>query len=192
MQRQLFIMVKEPQAGRVKTRLGADIGMTTAVWWFRHQIQRLIRKLARDPRWETTLAVSPDRAGLESSVWPVDVLRTPQGQGDLGDRMARIFRGAPKGPVVIVGADIPDITPALIEKAFRALGQNDVVFGPAHDGGYWLIGMKRSRGIPPDLFVNVRWSTQYALTDTQATLGNARVTFIDRLRDVDNVNDLDV
>ncbi|PCH95704.1 MAG: hypothetical protein COB84_05800 [Rhodobacteraceae bacterium] len=191
MQRQLFIMVKEPQAGRVKTRLGADIGMTTAAWWFRHQVQRLIRKLARDPRWVTVLAVSPDRAGLESSVWPVDVFRTPQGQGNLGDRMARIFRGATKGPVVIVGADIPDITPALIEKAFRALGRHDVVFGPAHDGGYWLIGLKRSRGIPPDLFANVRWSTQHALADTQATLGNGRVAFIDTLRDVDNVNDLD-
>ncbi len=191
--RQLFIMVKEPRAGRVKTRLGKDIGMTRAAWWFRHQAQRLLRVLGHDPRWQTVLAVSPDVEGLQSRIWPAHLPRWPQGRGDLGTRMAAIFQSAPKGPVVIIGADIPDITPALIEKAFRVLGDHDAVFGPAPDGGYWLVGLKRGgRAVPPDLFENVRWSTEHALADSMATLGNARVAMIDSLQDVDIVSDLDL
>jgi uncharacterized protein len=191
MSRHLFIMVKEPCAGRVKTRLGADIGMTRAAWWFRHQSRHLIRTLGRDPRWQTVLAVSPDVAGMQSRVWPGDLPRWPQGQGDLGHRMGAIFRDAPAGPVLIIGADIPGITPALIEKAFRALGNHDAVFGPADDGGYWLIGLKRGAcAVPVNLFKDVRWSTEHALADTVATLGDARVAMIDRLRDVDTASDL--
>ncbi|MBE9475978.1 MAG: glycosyltransferase, partial [Proteobacteria bacterium] len=156
---QLFIMVKEPRAGRVKTRLGKGIGMTRAAWWFRHQTRRLLRVLGRDVRWQTVLAVSPDVEGLQSRIWPDHLPRWPQGRGDLGQRMAAIFRHAPSGPVVIIGADIPGITPALIAKAFRALGDHDAVFGPAYDGGYWLVGLKRGAGaVPVHLFENVRWS----------------------------------
>ena len=190
MTRQLFIMVKEPHPGRVKTRLGAGIGLVGAAWWFRHQTRALIRRLGGDPRWQTVLAVSPDVEGLESRVWPDDLPRWGQGMGNLGDRMGRIFRHAPKGPVVIVGADIPGITPALIAKAFEELGRHDAVFGPAPDGGYWLIGMKRSRAVPPGLFDGVRWSTEHALADTRATLGGMSVALIDPLRDVDTVEDL--
>ena len=191
MSRRLFIMVKEPRAGRVKTRLGKDIGMTQAAWWFRHQTRRLIRVLGRDARWQTVLAVSPDVEGLQSRIWPGHLPRWPQGRGDLGHRMGAIFRNAPSGPVVIIGADIPGVTPALIAKAFRALGDHDAVFGPAPDGGYWLIGLKRGgRAVPTDLFKGVRWSSTHALADTLATLGDVRVAMIDRLRDVDTVADM--
>ncbi len=185
-------MVKEPHPGRVKTRLGRDLGLTSAAWWFRHQTRKLIRTVARDARWQTVLAVSPDREGLQSRIWPADLPRWPQGQGDLGDRMGRIFREAPHGPIVIVGADIPNITPQLINKAFRALGNHDAVFGPAPDGGYWLIGLKNGvNAVPPKMFENVRWSTEHALTDTIATLGDMRVAMIDTLQDVDTIRDLD-
>jgi glycosyltransferase A (GT-A) superfamily protein (DUF2064 family) len=128
---------------------------------------------------------------MQSRIWPVDLLRWPQGKGDLGQRMGAIFRGAPAGPVVIVGADIPGITPALIEKAFRALGDHDAVFGPAIDGGYWLVGLKRGvKSVPVDLFKGVRWSTKYALADTITTLRTTRVAKIETLRDVDTVADL--
>jgi rSAM/selenodomain-associated transferase 1 len=188
---QLFIMVKEPRAGRVKTRLGADIGMIRAAWWFRHQTRRLIRVIGRDPRWQTVLAVSPDVEGLQSRIWPGHLPRWPQGRGDLGARMASIFRDAPSGPVVIIGADIPGITSAMIANAFRALGDHDVVFGPAPDGGYWLIGMKRGgRAVPARLFEGVRWSSANALADTVATFGAARVAMINTLRDVDVADDL--
>jgi rSAM/selenodomain-associated transferase 1 len=190
MKRQLFIMVKEPRPGRVKTRLGRDLGMVPAAWWFRHQSARLIRRLAADARWQTVLAVAPDHEGLASRVWPADLARWPQGRGDLGDRMGRILRHAPKGPVLIVGADIPGITPALIAKAFAALGRHDAVFGPAPDGGYWLIGLKRSRAIRAGVLDGVRWSSQHALADTRACLPDCGVAFIDVLQDVDTVADL--
>ena len=182
-------MVKEPRPGRVKTRLGRDLGMTAAAWWFRHQSRALLRRV-QDPRWQLVLAVAPDRAGITSRVWPAHLTRWPQGRGNLGDRMGRMLRGAPPGPVCVIGADIPGITAAHIANAFNALRAKDVVFGPAHDGGYWLIGLKRSRPIPPRLFANVRWSTEHALADTITTLPNHRIAQIATLKDVDTIDDL--
>lgn len=189
MAKTLVIMVKEPRPGRVKTRLGRSIGMTAAAWWFRHQTAALIRRL-QDPRWAVVLAVSPDFEGLQSRVWPAHLPRWPQGGGDLGCRMGRAFRDMPPGPVCLIGADIPDINCARIARAFDALGSHDAVFGPAPDGGYWLVGMKRARAVPATLFQNVRWSTQHALADTIASLGGASVALVDELRDVDTVDDL--
>jgi uncharacterized protein len=183
-------MVKEPRAGRVKTRLGADIGMVQSAWWFRHQAARLVRRLMRDPRWQCVLAVAPDVEGLASRVWPANVVRIAQGTGDLGQRMARLFRELPVGPVVIVGADIPAIEPRHIARAFRALGDHDAVFGPAEDGGYWLIGLKRMRSLPPCLLGKVRWSGKHALADSEAGLKDMRIARIDMLRDVDRAADL--
>tara|TARA_R110002096_G_scaffold105964_4_gene233178 strand:+ start:3003 stop:3584 length:582 start_codon:yes stop_codon:yes gene_type:complete len=182
-------MVKEPRPGRVKTRLGRDLGMTAAAWWFRLQSRALLRRV-QDPRWQLVLAVAPDRAGMTSRVWPAHLTRWPQGRGNLGDRMGRMLRGAPPGPVCVIGADIPGITAAHIANAFNALRANDAVFGPAHDGGYWLIGLKRSRPIPPRLFANVRWSTEHALADTIATLQNHRIAQVAMLKDVDTIDDL--
>ena len=184
----LVVMLKEPRAGRVKTRLGRDIGMTAAAWWFRHQVRRLLRTID-DPRWTTVLAVAPDRAGMASRVWPAHLPRWPQGQGDLGDRMARMMAQA-GGPVCVIGADVPGITRAHIAKAFKALGDHDAVFGPAHDGGYWLIGLRRAHPLPRGLFHGVRWSTEHALADTRATLPGLRIAEVASLRDVDTAADL--
>jgi len=189
MHRTLIVMVKEPRPGRVKTRLGRGIGPTGAAWWFRHQSARLLRRL-RDPRWQLVLAVTPDRAGMASRVWPRDVPRLPQGRGDLGARMNRLLRAAPPGPVCLIGADIPGITPARIERAFVALGRNDLVFGPALDGGFWLVGARQGGGAPLRLFAGARWSTQFALSDTLASVAGERVALVDRLRDVDTLDDL--
>ncbi|MCG7520599.1 TIGR04282 family arsenosugar biosynthesis glycosyltransferase [Ruegeria sp. Ofav3-42] len=189
MQRTLVIMVKEPRPGRVKTRLGRDIGMVGAAWWFRHQTRSLIRRL-RDPRWQIVLAVSPDREGLNSRIWPADLSRAAQGRGDLGDRMGRMLRGMPKGPVCLIGADIPGITRSHIARAFKELGRAQMVFGPAPDGGYWLVGAQRYSPLPKNLFRDVRWSTENALADTLASVPGCRVAFLDQLRDVDTVADL--
>lgn len=190
MQRTLVIFVKEPRAGRIKTRLGRDIGMTAAAWWFRHQCTRLIRRLGYDPRWRTVLAVAPDPA-VASRAWPQAVARWPQGPGNLGDRMGRALRAMPPGPVIIIGADIPSITPAHIARAFAGLGRREAVLGPAPDGGFWLIGLRRGgRGIPARLFHGVRWSTDHALADTVATLAPLTVGLTDTLADVDHADDL--
>lgn len=189
MKQTLVVMLKEPRAGRVKTRLGRDIGMVAAAWWFRHQVRALLRRID-DPRWTLVLAVSPDRTGMLSRVWPTDLARIPQGHGDLGARMARALRLAPPGPVCVIGGDIPDITARRIAEAFAALGSHDAVFGPAPDGGYWLIGLRRIRAVPPTLFAGVRWSSEHALADTIATLPDHRIALITTLRDVDTAADL--
>ena len=182
-------MLKEPRAGRVKTRLGKDIGMVPAAWWFRHQSRRLLREL-EDPRWTITLAISPDKAAFGKRIWPAELPRIPQGQGDLGKRMRRQFVNAPRGPVCIIGADVPDISKTHVQTAFKTLASHDWVFGPAADGGYWLIGAKRISAFAPRVFQNVRWSTRHALADTIKTLPDARIALIDTLRDVDTLSDL--
>jgi uncharacterized protein len=189
MQRTLIIMVKQPRAGRVKTRLGRDIGMTAAAWWFRHETRRLIRRL-RDPRWRIILAATPDRIAFTARDWPAECARVPQGYGDLGDRMRRLMRAPPAGPVCLIGADIPGTTRAHVWRAFAKLGSHDAVFGPATDGGFWLVGLKRARAVPSVLFHRVRWSGPYTLSDTLLTLPGHRITLTDRLRDVDSVADL--
>lgn len=181
-------MVKQPRPGRVKTRLARDIGSVAATWWFRHQVARLLRGL-RDPRWQIVLAVAPDRA-MRSAAFPADLPRLPQGGGDLGHRMARMMRAAPPGPVCVIGADVPGITRAAIWRAFRALGRHDAVFGPAEDGGYWLVGVHNGGRVPQGLFEGVRWSTEHALADTIASLKGGATASVDTLRDVDTAADL--
>ncbi|MEQ9258695.1 MAG: TIGR04282 family arsenosugar biosynthesis glycosyltransferase [Roseovarius sp.] len=182
-------MLKVPQAGRVKTRLGREIGPVRAAWWFRHQSARLVRRL-QDPRWRLVLAVAPDREGKLWRGWPAHLPRVPQGPGDLGARMARLLRGMPPGPVCVVGADIPGLERAHVARAFAVLGSHDAVFGPAEDGGFWLVGMKRVARPPATLFQSVRWSSPHALEDSMASLPGCRIALVDTLADVDSAADL--
>ena len=191
MRQTLIVMVKQPHAGRVKTRLGRDIGMVPAAWWFRHASRDLIRRL-RDPRWHIVLSVTPDVAGMASRFWPGDLPRMAQGRGDIGVRMVRALRAVPKGRACLVGADIPDVTRAHVARAFAGLGGHDIVFGPAEDGGFWLVGLQTGRAVPPGLFRDVRWSGPDTLTDAIASAGGARIGLVDRLRDVDRGADLAV
>lgn len=186
----LVIFVKLPRAGRVKTRLGREIGMTQAAWWFRHQMARLIRRVGHDPRWRTVLAVSPDGEGLTSRAFPPDLPRWPQGPGDLGDRMRRALIALGPGPVAIIGADVPDISAAHIARAFAALGQSDLVFGPSTDGGYWLVGSRCAHAVRQRLFTGVRWSSETALADSVQSAGSCRTAMLDTLSDVDTAADL--
>lgn len=187
----LVIMLKEPRPGQVKTRLGREIGMVPAAWWYRHHCASLLRRL-RDPRWRIVLAVSPDRT-TGSRVWPADLARQPQGPGDLGPRMLRGLQRpegrAGKGPVCLIGSDIPAITRAHIARAFAALGDHDAVFGPTEDGGFWLVGARHPARLPRDTFKGARWSSEHALADGLAPLAGLRVALVDRLRDVDTAAD---
>ena len=183
----LVIMAKQPRPGQVKTRLGEGIGHVRAAWWMRHRLMALAREVT-SPRWQVLLAVTPDPA-LHSPMLP-DLARIPQGPGDLGDRMGRLFRTLPPGPVLIVGADIPAITRAHIAAGFRALGDHPAVIGPARDGGFWAIGLRRSAATPAHLFENVRWSTPQAMADTLKTLPYAHIARLPVLADVDVASDL--
>ncbi|MCW5728387.1 TIGR04282 family arsenosugar biosynthesis glycosyltransferase [Parvibaculum sp.] len=183
---QLVIMAKTPQIGRVKTRLARDIGAVAAVRFFRATAAGLIGRVARDPRWRTVLALSPDRAVHEPGIWPDGLPRIAQGPGDLGARMGRLFRDLPPGPVVIIGADIPGIERRHIAQAFAALGRHDAVLGPAEDGGYWLVGLKRRPRIA-DIFEGVRWSSAQTLADTAKNIRerNMSLALLGRLPDID-------
>jgi len=171
---------------RVKRRLARDIGDVAALVFYRRCAARTLR-LARDPRWQTVVALTPDRAsrGLRGLA-PRNLRIVPQGRGDLGTRMARVFQTLGPGRIAIVGADIPDMNARHIARAFRALGGVDAVFGPAVDGGFWLVGLRRA-ALAPRIFANVRWSSRHALADVRKNLAvGARVALIETLEDVDD------
>lgn len=191
--RHLVIFARRPQVGVGKRRLARGAGELTAWRFQRLMLSRLLRRLARDPRWATWLAVTPDRAVSDRSWLPSpDAFRMiPQVRGDLGTRMARPMVALPPGPVVLVGSDIPSLGPTQVAASFRTLGAHDAVLGPAADGGYWLVGLAaRARKRPP--FDGVRWSGPHALADTARNLDRAGLSWrtLDRLSDVDGVADL--
>lgn len=180
----LIVFARAPRLGRVKSRLAADIGAVAAWVFYRRTLDGLLRRLNGHGRWRTLIAVTPDGACNGPAFWPPGWRPIKQGNGGLGQRMERAMKAMPAGPVVIVGADVPDIGPAHIAGAFRALGDHDAVFGPATDGGYWLVGLRR-RPVMPEIFNGVRWSTEHALADTLANLppGAARLQTLDDVDD---------
>jgi hypothetical protein len=186
MRRHLVLFVRAPALGRGKRRLARDIGDVAALRFERLMIARLLRRPAGDRRWHVRIAVTPDRSCREVRSWRRGIEVFPQGRGDLGSRMRRAIAAAPSGPVALVGGDIPDIEARHVAAAFRLLGKRDLVFGPAVDGGFWLVGARRRPRLPP-LFEHVRWSSPHALSDTLAGLsGRVTVGFVDTLEDVDD------
>ena len=179
MKQRLIVFARAPRLGQGKRRLAAGIGALAAWRFQRWALARVLRRLARDRRWECWLAVTGGAAR-----WPRGVRRMTQCRGDLGRRMGRAMQTLGPGPVVLVGTDIPDIAPRHIQAAFRALGRHDAVFGPAADGGFWLAGL---RGRQPGPFSNVRWSSRHALADTLANLDQRRdYALLEVLADIDD------
>jgi rSAM/selenodomain-associated transferase 1 len=178
----VIIFARAPRLGTVKRRLARGIGAMAALRFYRGQLEAT-RKAARERRWRCLVAVTPDRAAAR---WPPGAARIAQGRGDLGQRMARAL--ARHRRAVLVGSDIPGLGRADIAAAFRALGRADAVFGPAEDGGYWLVGLGPRRPAHP--FAAVRWSTEHALGDTLANFVGRRVALLRTLRDVDTAADL--
>ena len=177
--RHLVIFARTPAFGVGKRRLAAGIGELATLRFQRFMLADLRRRLGRDRRWRTWLALTPDRDGRGRSN------SLPQGGGDLGQRLRRLLATLPPGPVVVIGSDTPGVTPADIASAFQALGAADAVVGPALDGGYWLIGLRRTpRRIDP--FDGVRWSTADALADTLANLKRRPVARLRTLEDIDD------
>jgi rSAM/selenodomain-associated transferase 1 len=193
--RHLVIMARVPRLGTGKRRLARDVGALAAWRFQRRMLRQVLRRLGGDPRWTTWLAVTPDRAVGKPAHWARRTRVIPQGAGGLGARMERLLRAGPPGapgppgPVVVVGSDIPDLDASHVAQAFRALGRHDWVFGPAVDGGYWLVGARRRRR-PWRTFEAVRWSSQHALADSLANLKGARVALLEALHDVDTGEDL--
>ena len=185
--RTLVIMVKVPIAGRVKTRLTRSIGIGPATTFYRHATFCLATRLASPRRWSLVLAVAPD-AQMRSPALPSGARRMRQGNGDLGQRLQRVFDDVPRGPVIVIGSDVPGISQVDIAEAFRVLEGHEAVIGPSPDGGYWLIGLRR-RPRRLDPFRNIRWSTHEARSGTLRNLAGRRVCFVRELPDIDDGDD---
>jgi uncharacterized protein len=190
----LVIMAKLARMGQVKTRLARQVGPVTATAFYRTNLAVMVGRLSGDRRWRTVLAVSPDTTvvgpGWSTSV--SQILRLPQGRGDLGQRMHKQMRQhgqCPCGPVVIIGTDIPAIRPAHIAAAFRTLGNRRFVFGPAPDGGFWLVGQRRVPRVVR-LFDAVRWSSADTLSDCLCHISPSDVALTAVLPDVDTSAEL--
>jgi hypothetical protein len=181
----LAVFMKAPRLGAVKSRLARGIGWVEATRLHRVLSATLIRRLAGDRPWRVALWLAPGAGLRHRDVPHLGLPRFDQGNGDLGARMAQVFRHYHNRPVVLVGTDVPDLTAAIVAKAFDLLRTHDAVFGPATDGGYWLVGLRNRR--PP--FDRVRWSTRHALADTLANLGRAKVAMLAPLDDIDTPED---
>lgn len=187
----LAVFVRAPVMGRAKTRLAAGLGAVEAMRVYRALLSVTLRSLARDSRWQTVLAVTPDALAHDAAagrLLPTHLPRLPQGSGGLGERLARIFRALGPGPAVIVGSDIAGLGAADVALAFRALRHADAVLGPARDGGFWLIGFARAK-LARALLAPIRWSSAHALEETVEALSPARVTLLRTLSDIDTAAD---
>ena len=182
-------MVKVPIAGRVKTRLAREVGVVGATMFYRHAMRGVIARLAHQPFWREMLIVDPDSA-VSSRMLPQGAAHAGQGRGDLGVRMQRPMRVLPPGPVCLIGTDVPDISVADVRRAFRQLGNHDAVFGSAEDGGFWLVGLRRTPRVIDPYQKAVPWSRPDTLARTLANLSDARVAFTSRHHDVDSAADL--
>ncbi len=187
----LIIFVKAPVGGRAKTRLAKTLGYGRAAAIYRRLSANTIAQASKG-NWRTVLAVDPVAAlSGHETIWPPRFARVAQGRGDLGQRMRRAFNSAPPGPVVIIGSDAPYLRARNVHAAFKAVGAADAVFGPAPDGGYWLIGLARRRGGAPE-FQGVRWSSTHALDDTVRSLPRQfRIAMLNTLADIDDGADLE-
>ena len=184
-----ILFLKAPLFGGVKTRLAADVGALAAWRFYGATAQRVGARLARRPDWDLVVATTPRRSQAHLRRGLPRLAGLPcigQGGGDLGVRMARCLdRFAPR-PRLLFGADIPGIDARIIGHAFHLLRRSDLIFGPAEDGGFWLIGQRgpaRCGGV----FDGVPWSSPQALA---ATLRNVprhrRVALVATLADVDD------
>lgn len=204
-------MAKYWTAGRVKTRLGETIGLERSAQLHRLFCLHLAETLG-SARWDHLPAqnsterlrqfvIAPDDArerfqreltdeGSVQDQWSV----CTQGDGDLGDRINRWFQSAAtNGHRVLIGADCPLIDAALIDQAFKALNQQDVVLGPAQDGGYYLIGLSGTNCSQINrLTQSITWSTGTVYRDTcqNAERAGLSVATLPVEQDVDTINEL--
>jgi hypothetical protein len=198
----LIIFSRFPRAGVAKTRLipvlGADGAAELQRQMTEHTLAGALRLCERQPLQIEINYEGDDQGAMENWLGP-QVSYRPQSDGDIGNRMQAAISGAfakEAARVVLIGSDIPGISTDILERAFRALGEHDLVIGPATDGGYYLIGMnKRSLGAARDvLFDGIEWSSHRVLaqtTDRAASIG-ASIKRLEALSDVDQPTDLPV
>ncbi len=191
----LMMVTRFPHPGRTKTRLIPALGAEGAAQLQRCMTELLVRRFQGICD-RATLALEvhfADGSLAQMRDWLGDDLTLkPQGEGNLGDRLHWAFQQGfrEKGhPILMVGSDCPDLDEGHITRAVTALQQHDVVLGPAHDGGYYLIGLKQ---LHPSLFANISWGQSCVLAETIAiaTAQGLSVDLLDPLCDIDRPEDL--
>jgi rSAM/selenodomain-associated transferase 1 len=183
----LIVFVKNIVLGKVKTRLAKTIGHTGAF---------NVYKQLFDITLNETLKLDCTRHIYFSDVilnepWPNDS-KFVQSGFDLGERMANAFKkGFELGyqNIILIGSDLPDISDTIINSGFSELRKHNTVFGPALDGGYYLVGMNQ---FTPQIFKNKTWSQPGLLDDTLKELGRLNLSTgkTKPLNDIDNIDDL--
>jgi len=183
----LVIFVKNIKLGKVKTRLAKTVGNENAF---------TIYKALVEVTENATSCINVDKRIYFSDAiihekWPNDYKAVQKG-ANLGERMSNAFQdGFDDGyaEIVLIGSDLPNITETIIHEGFKSLLHNEVVFGPAEDGGYYLVGMSKFYNC---IFQNKAWSTTTLLDETLAELKQKKieVSLIETLNDIDTFEDL--
>ncbi len=197
MNERLMIFTRYPEPGKAKTRLMPALSAEAAADLHRQMTEYTLAQVKPlQQNCELTVEVwfaGGDRTQME--LWlSADLRYQPQPEGNLGDRMRQAFQAAFDRDVdaaIIIGTDCPELTEALLVKAFQALQQTDVVLGPATDGGYYLIGLRQAI---PELFQAITWSTDRVLQQTVTIVEklNLSFTLLPMLTDVDRPEDLPI
>ena len=190
----LLIFVKYPEPGKVKTRLAQYIGKEKAAHIYSVIAEAIIHRVSKSREYKTIIFFDPPERKSDVENWLPnnDCKFLPQEGNSLGERMANAFSkafslGAEKA--VIIGTDCMDISNDLISEAFATLDITDVILGPAEDGGYYLLGLKK---LIPEIFNHIDWSTDRVLNQTLKTLREKGLRFqlLQTLKDIDTANDL--
>ena len=193
--RAVLVFIRAPEAGRVKTRLAAEIGDVAALGVYRRLAEHAVQAaLALGPLVSVRVHFTPANAGDAVRAWlGAGPVYLPQADdADLGVRMRAAFEAAfgdGFDRVVVIGSDLPDLTAEILRGAFERLESTDAVVGPARDGGYWLLGLKR---MLPGVFDGIAWSTGEVLARTLERLRSMQMepALLEELADVDEAGDL--
>ena len=190
--RRLALFARRPRAGEVKTRLTPAVPPPIACDLHRAMIEDAIAVAAAAQADERLLYWAGEPAGPEASAHPEGLREREQSGAHLGERLERAFDellAAAADRAVIFGADCPALEPAALDRAFDVLEAHDVVLGPARDGGYYLIGLRRRA---PPLFREIEWGTSRVLDQTLARASRAGLAaaVLPTLDDLDTPEDL--
>ncbi|EQA43891.1 transferase 1, rSAM/selenodomain-associated [Leptospira broomii serovar Hurstbridge str. 5399] len=189
----LHIFLKNPIAGRVKTRLAGDIGEKAALEVYLALVEKT-RECVRPldiPKILWFDSFLPDSS--ESENWGNSSLITKvQEGGDLGEKMRSAFLYSSHNgysSAILIGSDCAELQEFHLKEAFRILDEKDVVYGPAKDGGYYLVGLKKDF---PELFQGIEWSTSTVLGVSLEKVRQAgkKVGLLPVLSDIDTLKDL--
>lgn len=184
----LLIFTRNPELGKVKTRLAKTIGDADALQVYKDLLQHTMEQTKTI---DCDKFVFYDSAIVEGDIWNEEVYQKRiQSNGDLGDKMLAAFEhlfSLDYNNCIIVGSDLFDLKSELIKTAFIELHKNDVVIGPAEDGGYYLLGLKKMHKV---LFQNKDWGTSTVFADTMKDLETQKTHLMPILNDIDTFEDL--